>query len=115
MKMIAFAKGDDAALESFLDDVRAKRMWFFVASAALLVQGQREALLRRLEWDLDSYDRLRPLAWSADHAGMRSDTRFVEFLQRQGVTDLWHEIGPPPDCRAKGDTWRCGLTGEATD
>jgi hypothetical protein len=31
------------------------------------------------------------------------------------VTDLWREIGLPPDCRADGDTWRCGLTGEAAD
>jgi hypothetical protein len=113
--MIAFARGDDGALESFLDDVRTDRMWFYRASAALLVQGQREALLTLLEWDLDPYDRLVPLAWSADHAVMRRDPRFIEYLRRLGVTELWREIGPPPDCRADGDTWRCGLTGKAAD
>jgi hypothetical protein len=36
-------------------------------------------------------------------------------VRRQGVTDLWCEIGLPPDCRADSDTWGCGLAGEAAD
>ena len=28
--------------------------------------------------------------------GIRRDPRFVAYLERQGVIDLWHELGPPP-------------------
>ena len=28
--------------------------------------------------------------------GIRRDPRFVAYLERQGVIDLWHVLGPPP-------------------
>ena len=28
--------------------------------------------------------------------GIRRDPRFVAYPDRQGVIDLWHELGPPP-------------------
>jgi TolB-like protein len=115
LKAIAFASGDTAALASFGDDVRADRMWLYVATTALLALERPDALLTLLEWDGHLFNRLSALVWSADQAALRRDPRFVDYLRRQGVTDLWREIGPPPECRADGDTWRCGLTGEAAD
>jgi hypothetical protein len=61
------------------------------------------------------FNRHSPPVWSADQAALRRDPRFVEHLRRHGVVDLWREIGLPPDCRAEGDTWRCGLTGGEAD
>jgi TolB-like protein/Tfp pilus assembly protein PilF len=115
LKAIAFASGDTAALASLSDDVRANRMWLYVATTAILALERPDALLTLLEWDDYLFDRLSALVWAADQAALRRDPRFVEFLRRQGVTDLWREIGSPPDCRADGDTWRCGLTGEAAN
>jgi hypothetical protein len=73
------------------------------------VADQHGALLTLLEWDHFLYSRIVPLAWSARHRDMRRDPRFVEYLERQGVTDLWRELGPPADCRADGDAYVCGL------
>jgi TolB-like protein/Tfp pilus assembly protein PilF len=113
LKAIAFASGDTAALASFGDDVRADRMWLYVATTALLALERPDALLTLLEWDdYHLFKRLSALVWSADQAALRRDPRFVQFLQRQGVTDLWREIGPPPDCRADGNTWRCGYAAD---
>jgi TolB-like protein len=115
LTMIAFARGDDAALESFVDDIRHNRIWLYLAAEALLVLEQHDALLTLLEWQESTYDRILPLVWAPEHAAVRRDPRFVGFLQRQGVTHLWREIGLPPDCRADGDRWRCGLTGGAAN
>ena len=109
LKVIEFARGDHAALESLLDDVRANRLWLYIGTTALLALGQREALLTLLEWDDFLYDRLVPLVWAPEHAAMRRDPRFVDYLDRQGVVDLWREIGPPADCVEEGGTFRCGL------
>jgi TolB-like protein len=109
LKMIAFARGDAATLESFVDDVRHDRIWFYLASEALLALAQHDAILTLLEREYFAYERFLPLVWAPEHAALRRDPRFVEFLRRQGVTDLWREIGLPPDCRTDGDTWRCGF------
>ncbi|HUG00437.1 MAG TPA: tetratricopeptide repeat protein [Longimicrobiales bacterium] len=115
LKMIEFARGDEAALGSLMDDVRANRLWLFIATTALLALEQREALLTLLEWDEFLYDRLVPMVWSSERAAMRRDPRFVDYLRRQGVVDLWREIGPPPDCVEDGDTFRCGMSREESD
>jgi tetratricopeptide (TPR) repeat protein len=109
LEIVEVARGDEAALESVLDDVRANRLWVYWASTALLVLERREALLTLLEWDDFLYHRLGALVWSPEHAPLRRDPRFVAYLRRWGVTDLWREIGPPPDCRAEGDSFVCGL------
>jgi len=49
-----------------------------------------------------------PGLWSRRHAAMRRDPRFIPLMERFGVVDLWHEIGPPPDCRAEVDAFTCG-------
>jgi len=49
-----------------------------------------------------------PGLWSNRHAEMRRDPRFIAVMDRFGVVDLWHEIGPPPDCRPEGDAFTCG-------
>jgi TolB-like protein len=115
LKIIAFARGDAAALDSLVDDIRHDRIWFYLAAEALLALEQHDALLTLLEWEYLAYERFLPLVWAPEHVALRRDPRFVEFLRRQGVTDLWREIGLPPDCRADGDSWRCGLAGEAAN
>lgn len=115
LKIIDFARGDDDALESFVDDIRQNRIWLYLAAEALLALEQHDAILALLEWQHSTYDRILPAVWAPKHAALRRDPRFVDFRQRQGVTDLWREIGLPPDCRADRDSWRCGLTGEAAD
>ena len=69
-----------------------------------------EALLRLYDRDdlPEIIDGPGRLVWRADHAGVRADPRFVNFMDRLGFVALWREIGPPPDCRADGDSFRCG-------
>jgi len=46
--------------------------------------------------------------WSNQHAEMRRDPRFIEVMTRFGFVDLWKNLGPPPDCRADGESFTCG-------
>jgi len=46
------------------------------------------------------------------NAPLRADPRFIRFMERQGAFPLWRELGPPADCVADGDSFRCGLSGE---
>ena len=68
----------------------------------------------RLAW-LDTQGRWGHVSfasfWADDARELRRDPRFIAFLDREGVLDVWRERGPPPDCRAEGDTFRCGLGG----
>jgi TolB-like protein/Tfp pilus assembly protein PilF len=109
LQLLDITRGDEKALESLLDDARNNRLWPYIAISALLVADQHEALLTLLEWDFFLHSPLAVRVWSIEHAAMRRDPRFVDFLQRKGVTDLWRELGPSPDCRADGDTFVCGL------
>ncbi|MEJ2534213.1 MAG: hypothetical protein P8008_01730 [Gammaproteobacteria bacterium] len=80
--------------------------WFYYASTE-----------QRLAW-IDGMDRWRGVSmaglWNDRYIEMRRDPRFIALLDREGVLDLWRERGPPPDCRAEGDTFRCGF-GSAAD
>ena len=49
-----------------------------------------------------------PGLWSNRHVGMRRDPRFIPLMERSGAVELWREVGPPPDCRAEGDSFTCG-------
>jgi TolB-like protein/Flp pilus assembly protein TadD len=110
LEIVAAAEGRGVAVQSIVDDARADRLWLYVAMKALLTLDHHEALLTLLEWEDFLYERPAPLAWSHEHASMRRDPRFVAYLERRGVTDLWREIGPPADCVDEGDTYRCGLS-----
>jgi hypothetical protein len=55
----------------------------------------------------DSYP-LQAGLWPNLHAEMRRDPRFIEMMQRFSIVDLWKSLGPPPDCRADGDSFTCG-------
>ncbi len=39
---------------------------------------------------------------------MRANPRFMQLMEAKGITELWRELGPPPDCRAEGDSFSCG-------
>ncbi|MDX1606331.1 MAG: hypothetical protein R3202_09065 [Candidatus Competibacterales bacterium] len=52
--------------------------------------------------------------WSEQNSEMRRDPRFIALMDREGVLDLWRDRGPPADCRAEGESFRCGL-GKAAD
>lgn len=56
LKMIEFARGDDAALESFLDDVRANRLWLYIATTALLALEQRGHQCTHPDWVADEIE-----------------------------------------------------------
>ena len=72
----------------------------------LLAIGRYDAFYDELaKWDFS------PLLighWSNQHAEMRRDPRFIEVMARFGFVDLWKNLGPPPDCRAEGETFTCG-------
>jgi TolB-like protein len=48
-------------------------------------------------------------SWPNRYLEMRRDPRFIQIMVRNGVVDLWRQIGPPPDCRAEGESFTCGL------
>lgn len=115
LESIAIARGEEAALDTLLEKATSDRVTLYSAGMALMALDRPQALLKLLEHDDYLYGRLGPTVWSTEHAPMRRDPRFVEFLERRGVVDLWREIGPPPDCVRDGDTFRCGLHGEETN
>lgn len=62
----------------------------------------------------EDYGTVHPLFWTDDNAPLRTDSRFIRFMERKGAFPLWRELGPPTDCVADGDGFRCGLAGEGT-
>ena len=53
--------------------------------------------------------------WSKSNAEFRADPRFIGLMEQHGITNAWRELGPPPGCRAMGDTFTCaGFEGQVT-
>jgi tetratricopeptide (TPR) repeat protein len=54
--------------------------------------------------------------WSKTNSEFRADSRFIEMMEQYGIPDVWRELGPPPGCRAMGDTFTCaGSEGRLTE
>ena len=49
--------------------------------------------------------------WLPHFAELRTDARFIGWVERAGIDKLWRLSGLPADCRADGDTYRCGFEG----
>lgn len=49
------------------------------------------------------------MVWHPRYRAMRADPRFIEIMAQRGRTALWRQLGPPPDCRAQGESFVCGL------
>ncbi|MEM9303183.1 MAG: hypothetical protein AAGE01_13785 [Pseudomonadota bacterium] len=67
----------------------------------------------RLAWmDQQPYDTSNTFGcvWAEQGAAIRKDPRFIAFLNRYGIPDLWRHRGPPEDCRPEGESFRCGLS-----
>ena len=45
--------------------------------------------------------------FSAGYRAIRSDPRFIDYLDRSAILDVWRELGPPAGCRAVGETFTC--------
>ena len=81
-------------------------------SVVLLALDETDLYLQRL---LESGKHLRwkgeghAMVWHPRYRAMRADPRFVEIMAQRGRTELWRQLGPPPDCRAKGETFECGV------
>ncbi len=97
----------DSLLQPWSLDVRAPWM-----SAVLLALHETDAYL---EWMKASGSRLNrrgeghAMAWHPRYRQMRADPRFIEIMAQRGRTELWRQLGPPPDCRAKGESFECGV------
>ena len=64
-------------------------------------------LLAQAEWLAPSFG----VVWAEPFTDLRQDARFVPALEHFGIPELWHAKGPPPDCRAEGDSYTCGHGG----
>jgi len=38
---------------------------------------------------------------------IRSDPRFIDYLDRSATLEVWRELGPPAGCRAVNETFTC--------
>ncbi|MCK7592728.1 tetratricopeptide repeat protein [Pseudomarimonas salicorniae] len=81
-------------------------------SLALLALDQTDVYLdalvesgARVRWRGDGH----AMVWNPRYRAMRADPRFIEIMAQRGRTELWRQLGPPPDCRAKGESFECGL------
>jgi TolB-like protein len=45
--------------------------------------------------------------FGAGYQSMREDQRFIDYLERSGILEVWRELGPPAGCRAVDDTFTC--------
>jgi hypothetical protein len=45
--------------------------------------------------------------FSAGYQAIRSDSRFIDYLDRSAILDVWRELGPPAGCRAVNETFTC--------
>ena len=45
--------------------------------------------------------------FGAGYQAIRSDPRFIDYLDRSAILDVWRELGPPAGCRAVGETFTC--------
>ncbi len=50
-------------------------------------------------------------SWSRGYDEFRADPRFIELMEQHGIPDVWRELGPPPGCRAVGETFACDGSG----
>lgn len=110
--LIEVAGGKTDRLEPFLQAHRDGEVDDYWAMAGLLALDLDKTVLQTLD-DLDpDYEPVHALFWTDANAPLRADPRFIRFMERQGAFPLWRELGPPPDCIAEGDSFRCGLIGE---
>ncbi len=69
--------------------------------------GAHDAAFQLLEqslWrDRNAYQLLFFAAWD----DLRGDPRTMALIERMGIADLWRKIGPPPSCRAVGNSFEC--------
>jgi TolB-like protein len=47
--------------------------------------------------------------FGAGHQAIQSDPRFIDYLDRSGILDVWRELGPPAGCRAVNETFTCAV------
>ena len=109
------ADGNVDAVSRLLDELsnsQHERQLDYYVLNELLVLGMSEQWFDYPPVSKDEDSRGSTILWHAGQRLMRRDPRFIRFLNTQGITDLWREIGPPPDCRAQGDTFVCGFSGE---
>ena len=45
--------------------------------------------------------------FGAGYKAIQSDPRFIGYLDRSGILDVWRELGPPAGCRAVNETFTC--------
>ena len=111
--LIRIGKGETDQIEPFVQSLRAGEVDDYWAMAGLLALDLDEIVLHTLD-DLDpDYDPVHALFWTDANAPLRADPRFIRFMEQMGAFPLWRELGPPPDCVAQGDGFRCGLTNPA--
>jgi TolB-like protein len=112
--LIRIARGETEQIEPFIRALQEGEVQPYFGTAGLLALDLDEALLQTLgDLYLDFFENVHALFWTDDNAPLRADPRFVRFMERVGAFPLWRELGPPPDCRADGDTFVCGLEGDA--
>jgi hypothetical protein len=80
---------------------------------AMLILGMHEELLGIVARS-NEFLRHRDLAgrrylmWNEEFRPFRQDPRFVHQFEDSDLVSLWREYGPPADCRAEGESYRCG-------
>jgi hypothetical protein len=45
--------------------------------------------------------------FGAGYQAIQSDPRFIDYLDRSAILDVWRELGPPAGCRAVNETFTC--------
>lgn len=45
--------------------------------------------------------------FGAGHQAIQNDPRFIDYLDRSGVLEVWRELGPPTGCRVVNETFTC--------
>jgi TolB-like protein len=109
--MIAAARDPEAkeglrqVIEGLLTPENARSGYGAVYS--YLVLGMNEDTLELLG-SYNAFGSFPTLLWNDSYRELRQDPRFVEYMERSGRADVWRELGPPADCRAEAESFRCG-------
>lgn len=91
--------------ERAIDDLTEEELAGMNLTQLLLLDDVEIPLSRLDSVQMDS--RHFAHTWSKANTDFRADPRFIELMEQSGITDVWRELGPPPGCRATGDTFTC--------
>lgn len=98
-----------ADLERLYEDGEIRDTWYWQS----LINLHETDRAIELAFDLRNRAVLNPaMFWapSGGHLEFRGHKRFIELVEHVGLASYWDEVGWPPFCEPRGDSYFCGNT-----